>query len=172
LSDYDAALLTAHRAVADYYEAAVSAAADSVAPKVVANWITGELFRLLKETGQPIQAAHVSPQALAELIHLVQTDVITLGSGKTVLAEMFTTGGSARQIVAARGLAQISDTNALEQVVARIIEENPEEVRQYLAGKEQLSSWLMGQVMRATRGQANPQVVQALLRVQLDAHRQ
>ncbi|HET91375.1 MAG TPA: Asp-tRNA(Asn)/Glu-tRNA(Gln) amidotransferase subunit GatB [Chloroflexi bacterium] len=169
LSGYDAALLTADRAVADYYEAVVSAGG---APKAAANWITGELFRLMKETGQTIQTVHVSPQALAELIQLVETDVITLGSGKTVLAEMFAAGGSARQIVAARGLAQISDTNALEQVIARIVEENPEEVRQYLEGKEQILSWLMGQVMRATHGKANPQVVQRLLHVQLEARRQ
>jgi aspartyl-tRNA(Asn)/glutamyl-tRNA(Gln) amidotransferase subunit B len=85
---------------------------------------------------------------------------------------MFDTGRSARQIVEARGLAQISDTGALEQVVARVLDENREQVAHYLEGKEQLIGWFIGQVMKLTRGKANPQMVRELLQAQLEAHRE
>jgi len=169
LSDYDAGILVADKSVADYYEAAV--AAGTVAPKMVANWINGALFRLMKETGQEINAVKVSPQALVELIGLVRDNTINASTGKDVLAEMFASGRSARQIVEQRGLAQISDAAALEKTVAHVLEENPQQVSQYLGGKERLLGWLMGQVMRATRGKANPQVVRELLQSQLEARR-
>ncbi len=170
LSDYDAGVLVADKAVADYYEAATSVAvqASQVDPKTVANWVTGELFRLLKETGQEIDTSPVSPQALAELIGLVEDNTINTNTGKDVLAEMFASGRGPRQIVDERGLAQVSDAAALEQVVAQVLEENPAQVGQYLDGKTQIVGWLMGQVMRATRGKANPQVVRTLLETQLE----
>ncbi len=171
LSDYDAGLLVADRAVAEYYEAVVAAADAATPPKAVANWVTGELFRLMKETGRDIRTLPVSPRALAELIDLVQADTINLGTGKSVLEDMFATGGRARDIVEERGLAQISDAAALEHVVQQIVEQNPEEVRQYLEGKEQILGWLMGQVMRATRGKANPQMARDLLQGQLERRR-
>ena len=113
----------------------------------------------------------VSPQALAELIVLVKDNTINLNTGKEVLEEMFASGRSARQIVKERGLAQISDAEALEKTIAQILEENPKQVEQYLGGKTQLVGWLMGQVMKATRGKANPQAVRELLRDQLEARR-
>jgi len=171
LSEYDAGVLVADKAVADYYEAAVAAAASAAAPKTVANWITGELFRLMKETGQEIGAVPVSPQALAELIGLVKDNTINLNTGKEVLEEMFASGRGARQIVEERGLAQISDTAALEKIVAQVLEENPQQVARYLGGKVQVLGWLIGQVMKATRGKANPQVVRELLQAQLETRR-
>ena len=168
LSDYDARVLVADKQVADYYEAAVAATGDEATPKTVANWVTGELFRLMKENGQEIGAVKISPSALAELIGLVETGAINPSTGKEVLSEMFASGRSGQQIVEQRGLAQISDTAALEKVVAQVLEENPQQVSDYLSGKEQLLGWLMGQVMRATRGKANPQVVRELLRAQLE----
>ncbi len=171
LSEYDAGVLVADKNVADYYEAAVAATAGIADPKTVANWITGELFRLMKETGKGIGTVLVTPQALAELIGLVQDSVINLNTGKEVLQEMFASGRSARQIVDERGLAQISDTAALEGIIAQVLEENPEQVNQYLGGKEQILGWLMGQVMRATRGKANPQIVRELLQAQLETRR-
>jgi aspartyl-tRNA(Asn)/glutamyl-tRNA(Gln) amidotransferase subunit B len=171
LSDYDAGVLVADKGVADYYEAAVAAAASTADPKTVANWATGAVFRLMKETGQAIGAVRVSPQALAELIGLVKDGTINLNMGKEVLEEMFASGHGAHQIVEERGLAQISDTAALEQVVAQVLEENPQQVSQYLGGRVQLLGWLIGQVMKATRGKANPQVVQELLQNELDARR-
>jgi len=171
LSDYDAGVLVADKGVADYYEAAVSAAAGTAGPnpKMVANWVTGELFRLMKESGKEIGAVEVSPQALVELIGLVKDNTINLNTGKEVLEVMFASGRSGRQVVEERGLAQISDAQALEKTVAQVLEENPKQVDQYLGGRVQLLGWLMGQVMKATRGKANPQVVRKLLQAQLEA---
>jgi len=169
LSAYDAGVLVSDKRVADYYEASV--AAGNIAPKTIANWVTGELFRLVKETGQNVADLSVSPPALADLIGLVEDDAINLSTGKEVLAEMFASGHSARQIVEQRGLAQISDTAALEEIVAQVLNENPEQTNEYLSGKVQLLGWLMGQVMRATRGKANPQVMRELLKTQLEARR-
>jgi len=167
LSDYDAGLLVADREVADYYETV--AAASDADPKTIANWLTGELFRLMKETGQGIGSAPVSAQELAELIELVDDGAINQGTGKEVLDEMFASGRGARQIVEERGLAQISDAAALESIVAQVLSDNPEQVNKYLDGKTQLLGWLMGQVMRATKGKANPQMARELLQTRLKA---
>jgi aspartyl-tRNA(Asn)/glutamyl-tRNA(Gln) amidotransferase subunit B len=137
----------------------------------VANWVTGELFRLMKETEQGIGAISVSPQALAALIGLIEDGTINANTGKQVLEEMFATGRSGQQIVEERGLAQISDTAALEKIIGQVLDENPEQVNQYLDGKVKILGWLMGQVMRATRGQANPQVVREVLQTQLENRR-
>ncbi|MDY6876552.1 MAG: Asp-tRNA(Asn)/Glu-tRNA(Gln) amidotransferase subunit GatB [Chloroflexota bacterium] len=169
LSDYDAGVLVADKAVADYYEAAV--VIGTAGPKTVANWVTGELFRLMKETGKGIGTVKVSPQALVELIGLVSDGTINLNTGKGVLEEMFASGRSAHQIVEQRGLAQVSDALVLERAVAQVLEENPKQVDQYLDGREQLLGWLMGQVMKSTRGKANPQVVRTLLQAQLETRR-
>ncbi len=168
LSAYKAGLLVAGKAVADYYEAAV--ALEKADPEAIANWITGDLFRLMKETGQEVGAVQVPPQALAELIGLVEDGTINIGTGKDVLAEMFATGREARQIIAEKGLAQISDEATLRQVVVQVLDEHLVQVGQYLGGKEQVAGWLMGQVMKATRGQANPQVVRTLLEEQLERY--
>ena len=171
LSDYDAGVLVSDRAIADYYEATVGAAASAADPKTVANWVTGALFRLMKESGQEIGEIAVSSQALAELIGLVQEGTINLNTGKEVLAEMFASGRSGREIVDERGLAQISDAAALERIVAQVLDENPEQVDRYLGGRKEVLGWLMGQVMKATRGKANPQAVRELLQARLEARR-
>ena len=169
LSDYDAGVLVSDKRVADYFEAAIAAGKSE--PKSIANWITGELFRLMKEAGQNVADLSVSPPALADLIGLVEAGDINLNTGKEVLAEMFASGHSGQQIVDERGLAQISDTAALEKIAAQVLEENPEQVSKYLSGKVQLIGWLMGQVMKATQGKANPQVVREMLKIQLEARR-
>ncbi len=161
LTPYEADLLVADRAVADYYEAAVRLG--KTGPKTIANWITVDLFRVMKESGKGIAELPVSPQALVELIGLVESGTVNLNTGREVLDEMAATGRSARQIVEEKGLAQISDEAALRAVVEQVLDQNPAQVAQYLAGKEQVAGWLMGQVMRATGGKANPQVVRVLL---------
>jgi len=171
LSEYDTDVLVADRAVAEYYETAVAAASSAADPKTVANWVTGELFRLMKETGQGIGQIAVSPQALAELIGLVEDGTINTNTGKKVLDEMLASGHGARQIVDERGLAQVSDAAALEQIVAQVLADNPEQVNRYLDGKVQLLGWMIGQVMKATRGKANPQAVRELLTAQLEDRR-
>jgi aspartyl-tRNA(Asn)/glutamyl-tRNA(Gln) amidotransferase subunit B len=169
LPEYDADLLVEDRAVADYYEAAV--AAGGIAPKVIANWVTGALFGLMNESGQAIGDVQVTPEGLAELVGLVEDGTVNANTGKEVLGEMFASGRGAREIVEERGLAQISDTGALEQAVIQVLDENPDQVGKYLDGKEQIIGWMIGQVMKATRGKANPQIVRELLLTQLEARR-
>jgi aspartyl-tRNA(Asn)/glutamyl-tRNA(Gln) amidotransferase subunit B len=165
----DAAVLAADRAVADYFEAAVAAGQKlGLMPKTTANWVTGELFRLLKAAEAEIDQGRVTPGELVELVALVEGGTITANSGKRVLEEIFASGRRAAEIVEAKGLAQVSDEDALARVVAEVVAANPEEVAHYRQGKESLLQWFVGQVMRATRGKANPQVVQDLLREWLD----
>jgi aspartyl-tRNA(Asn)/glutamyl-tRNA(Gln) amidotransferase subunit B len=102
---------------------------------------------------------------------LVEDGTINTNTGKEVLGEMFANGRGAREIVEQRGLAQISDTGALEQAVAQVLDENPGQVSKYLEGKEQIIGWMIGQVMKATQGKANPQIVRELLQTQLEARR-
>lgn len=165
LSAYDARVLVAEMTVADYFEAAVCGYSGE--PKTISNWVSGELFRLMKENGVPMDAVQVSPTELAEVATLVDQGTINNSTAKDVLGEMFSHGGSAAEIVRLRGLSQISDQGALRSAVAQVLAENPEQVRQYMVGKETIIQWLMGQVMRATRGTANPQVVIDVLKEQL-----
>ena len=164
LSRYDASVLTAERPVADYFESCVRAYADA---KAVANWITGELFRLLKAIDAGIEAVKITPDALAELLTLVEKDTISISVAKNVFGEMFKTGRSATQIVQEKGLAQISDIEELSRIVEQVIAENPGPVAEYLEGKEPVLRFLVGQVMKATRGQANHHLVNELLKEKL-----
>ena len=166
LGAYDAEVLVAEREVADYFEATLTAV-EGVAPKTVANWITGELFALLNQANQVIKDCAVSPESLAGLIRMVAQGEINLNTGKTVLSEMFQSGKAPGVIVTERGLRQISDTDQIAKLVKRVLAENPEQLATYLSGKETLRGWLVGQVMRLARGQANPQVVQQELDKQL-----
>jgi aspartyl-tRNA(Asn)/glutamyl-tRNA(Gln) amidotransferase subunit B len=138
-----------------------------VDPRTMANWLSGELFRLLKAGDLEISQVLVAPEALAELVSLVEKGSITTSSGKAVLDEMFSTGRLAREIVEEKGLAQISDEDALARVVDEVLTASPEQVTRYREGKETLLQWFVGQVMRATRGKANPQVVMELLQERL-----
>ena len=168
LSNYDATLLVEDKAVADYFERVVEA---GVGAKQAANWITGEVFRLMKSADREMGISRIPAEALAELIKLVEEDTINQSTGKDVLTEMFNTGRRARDIVSERGLAQISDAAELNNIITRTVEENPEQVEEYLAGKKQVLGWFIGQVMRATRGKANPQLARELLEEQLEAKR-
>lgn len=168
LSNYDATLLVEEKAVADYFERVVDEGVDA---KQAANWITGELFRLMKAADREMGIGRVPAEALAELISLVEEDAINQSTGKDVLTEMFNTGRRAPDIVRERGLAQISDVEELRKTVTQTIEDNPEQVEEYLTGKSQVLGWFIGQVMRATRGKANPQMARELLEEQLEARR-
>jgi aspartyl-tRNA(Asn)/glutamyl-tRNA(Gln) amidotransferase subunit B len=164
LSAYDAGVLTAERAVAEYFEAAVAAAPAGVDAKMISNWLTGELFRLMRARERSIEQVPITPRDLVALLEMVAAGRLTGASGKEVLEEMFVTGRPPAEVVAARGLAQISDEAALRPVVEKVLEENPGPLVELLEGKEPVLRFLMGQVMRATRGQANPQLAQRLLR--------
>jgi len=167
LSAYDAQVLTDERAVADYFEQAVASAPD-LPPKVIANWISGELFGLLNEAGMEIEQARISPPALTQLIRMVAQGEINQNTGKVVLAEMFQTGEAAQAIVTRRGLHQISDREWIAERVRQVLQEHSGQVTQYLKGKESVARWLFGQVVRATQGRANPRIVQQELERQLE----
>jgi aspartyl-tRNA(Asn)/glutamyl-tRNA(Gln) amidotransferase subunit B len=161
LSAYDAGVLTAARELAGYFEDVVAAGAS---PKTAASWISTELLRRLNDSGGEIQASPVSPQALAALLGRVESGAITGASGKKVFAAMFETGKSAEEIIAAEGLAQIQDTGEIERLCREVIDKNPDNVAKYRAGSEGVFKFFVGQVIRASRGQANPQLVNDTLK--------
>jgi aspartyl-tRNA(Asn)/glutamyl-tRNA(Gln) amidotransferase subunit B len=161
ITPYDAEVLTGSQALADYLEAVAKA---GVSPKNAANWMQTELLRRLNDSGKDIGASPVSPAALADLLKLVESGQITGAVGKKVFATMFESRRSAAEIVAAEGLAQISDTSAIEQAARDVIAKNPDNVAKYKSGNEGVFKFFVGQVMRATRGQANPQVVNDILK--------
>jgi aspartyl-tRNA(Asn)/glutamyl-tRNA(Gln) amidotransferase subunit B len=160
ITPYDAEVLTASRTLADYFEAVVAAGAPG---KSSANWIQTELLGRLSEAHRPF-ADSPEPTALAELINLVESGKITAAVAKRVFVTMFDSGRSASEIVAAEGLAQISDTSAIEHAAREVIAKNPDNVAKYKGGNEGVFKFFVGQVMRATRGQANPQAVNDILR--------
>ncbi len=161
ITPYDAGVLAATRPLANYFEAVARAGAP---PKAAANWIQTELLRRLKDAGKEIEASPVSAAALAELVHMVESGEITAASGKKVFEKMFSTGQPARLIVESEGMLQMSDTGEIELCCKEVIEKYPENVARYRAGNEGVFKFFVGQVMRATRGQANPQVVNQTLK--------
>jgi aspartyl-tRNA(Asn)/glutamyl-tRNA(Gln) amidotransferase subunit B len=172
LPAYDAAVLAEDRAVAEWFDAAVTAGkAVGEDPKTIANWVINELFRLMNEDRQEIEQVRVTPTALVELIALVRKQTINNNTAKEVLAEMFASGRSATPIVEERGLAQISDEEALAALVAQLLAENPDQVAAYRAGKIQLKAWFIGQVMRRTRGKGNPVLVNELVDQEIERSR-
>ncbi len=166
LPEYDATVLTESRELADYYEAVVEAGAN---PKKASNWVMGEVLRILNSEKIEITDFRVAPAQLAELIELVDSGSISGSAGKSVLAEMAKTGKPARQVVEEQGLVQISDEEALTSVVRQVLAEHPKEVERFRQGEAKLLGFFVGQVMRATRGKANPKLVNQLLRKQLEA---
>jgi aspartyl-tRNA(Asn)/glutamyl-tRNA(Gln) amidotransferase subunit B len=168
LSPQDARVLVADKAVADYFEAVLKAGGD---PKIIANWITGELFKLMNQAGVEIGQVKVTPEALVGLSKMVAAGTINTTTAKDVLGAMAETGSSAEAIVKERGLAQISDNAALEAAVDKILAANPETAQSYLGGKEASLGWLVGQVMKETRGQANASLVNQIMRTRLEALR-
>ncbi len=166
LNPYDAGVLTDDLSVANYFEQAIVAAPEA-APKLVANWITGDLFGMLNQAGENIETGRVSPQALGGLVQMVVRGEINQNTARTVLVEMFQTGEPAETIVIRSDLRQVSDASQVSDWVARVLAENPSQVAAYLAGKETIARWLFGQVMRLAAGVANPQVVQRELDQQL-----
>jgi aspartyl-tRNA(Asn)/glutamyl-tRNA(Gln) amidotransferase subunit B len=158
---YDAEVLTATRALADYFEAAVRAGAPA---KSAANWISTELLRRLNEAGKEIEDCPVAPAALAELLAKIESAEITAATGKKVFATMFDTGKRAADIISAEGMAQITDTSAIEKIARAVVAKNADNAAKYRAGNEGVFKFFVGQVMKETRGQANPQVVNDILR--------
>jgi len=161
ITPYDAGVLTATRALADYFEAAVKAGAPA---KTAANWISVELLRRLKDANMEIGDSPLTPGSLAGLIAKVESGEITAASGKKVFAAMFETRKGAAEIIAAEGLSQISDAGAIEKIARAVIAKNPDNVAKFKSGNEGVFKFFVGQVIRETRGQANPQAVNEILK--------
>ena len=177
LSEYDANLLTVGKPTADYFESVVCLKGESGEAleqfaKHVSNWTLVELGRLLNESGGDITDMRIAPKHFVELLDMVSRGALSSSMAKTVFEEMFVSGDSPAKIAEARGLAQISDTDALGGAVDEAIAANPKPVAEYLGGKEQAIRFLVGQVMRITRGKANPQMAMQLLKERLESIRQ
>ncbi|MCB0404909.1 MAG: Asp-tRNA(Asn)/Glu-tRNA(Gln) amidotransferase subunit GatB [Bdellovibrionales bacterium] len=166
LSGYDAGVLTASRDLANYFEGVVDVCKDA---KTSANWVMNELLGRLNAVGKDIVETPVSAMELANLISKVQSGAISGKIGKTVFEEMFETGKTAESIIEAQGLKQISDPSALEPVVRKVMEANPGQVAGYKAGKVKLLGFFVGQVMKETKGQANPGLVNDIVKKLLDS---
>jgi aspartyl-tRNA(Asn)/glutamyl-tRNA(Gln) amidotransferase subunit B len=165
MGEYNAGVLTSSKQLADYFEATVKASGDS---RAAANWVMGDLLGQLNAAGKDIAESPVSAARLAELLKLQAAGTISGKIAKDVFLKMFGTGRGAQEIVESEGLAQISDTAALEQIVAQVIAASPKQVEQYKGGKQTVLGYLVGQVMKATRGQANPAAVNELLKKALE----
>ena len=174
LPEYDAALLTASRETADYYEAALAAKGEAPSAefaKSVSNLMLGEMARLLNLSGESISDVKIAPPRLAELQTMVDDGTLSATMAKTVFEKMFESGRAPREIARSEGLAQISDESAVESAVADAIAANPEAAQAYLDGKRQAMGFLIGQVMKATRGKANPRIASRIAQEKLEAMR-
>ncbi|MEF8787535.1 MAG: Asp-tRNA(Asn)/Glu-tRNA(Gln) amidotransferase subunit GatB [Planctomycetota bacterium] len=170
LSDYDADVLTRSRNVADYFEATVDAYPEGAdGAKEVANWVMNEVLRECNERKIDITEFEVEPADLAELVDLKESGKINANVASEILTKMVETGKDAATLVEEEGAEQISDSGELEPLIEEVIEENPEPVEDYLDGKEQAAGALVGQVMQATRGKADPKLANKLIREKLDS---
>ncbi len=160
LSTYDAEVLVADKKVAEYFEEVVAANAD---PKLVCNWISGELMRLMNENKVDIRNVGIPANSLASLIKFLQEGSISGKIAKTVFEEMVQSGEDPAMIIEIRGLKQVSDEGALRRLLEILLANNPKQVEQYRTGKTQIKGFFVGQVMKETKGQANPQIVNQLL---------
>ena len=166
LPDYDAGVLTQSAEVADYFEATAAAARN---PKAASNWVMGELMRRANDAGVTVPELPMTPAALAALIRLVDAGTITSPVAKDVFETMIASGRSAEEIVATEGLARIDDVAAIETAVRQVMEANADAVAQYRAGKQKTFGFLVGQVLKATKGKASPERVNELMRRLLDS---
>jgi aspartyl-tRNA(Asn)/glutamyl-tRNA(Gln) amidotransferase subunit B len=160
LSEYDAGQLTASSSVAKFFDAA---AKQHGAPKVVANWILRDVMQALKERELAIDDSPFSPDGLARLIRMVDDGKTTVKSARGLVAELVESGGDPEVLVAERGLAAVSDSGIIERAVSEVLAENPENVELFRSGEEKVVNFLMGQVMRKTRGKADPTAVREIL---------
>lgn len=164
LPEYDASIITGNRALANFFDLTVQ---EYNEPKIVSNWIMGEFLRLLNANNLDIQQSLVTPKSMADLLKAQGDGTISGKMAKAVFEEMFQTGSEPAQIIKEKGLVQISDEGSLGSVIARIIESNPQSVEDYKAGKDKAIGFLVGQVMKETKGQANPGMLNKLLKEKL-----
>ncbi|MFQ5509400.1 MAG: Asp-tRNA(Asn)/Glu-tRNA(Gln) amidotransferase subunit GatB [Leptospirillia bacterium] len=166
LSEYDADVLTSSRALADFYEASVKAYDGD--PKTTCNWLMGDLSARLNEEGVDIADCPVTPAQLAGIVEAIHKGDISGKIGKTVFGEMYGTDQTAAQVIEAKGLVQVSDTGAIDSIIDQVMAANPNEVAEFKGGKVKLMGFFVGQVMKLSKGQANPKVVNERLRDKLN----
>jgi aspartyl-tRNA(Asn)/glutamyl-tRNA(Gln) amidotransferase subunit B len=166
LSFADASQLVSERSLADYYEAAAAASGN---PRATANWVRSELLRELESAGLTAEASPVAPQELGALVRSIDEGKISGKQGKDVLVEMFKTGKAAQTIIDEQGLVQLSDVGEIDAIIDEVIAANPDQLASYRSGKEALFGFFVGQVLKASKGKANPKVVNERLRLKLKA---
>lgn len=164
LKEKEVDIIIDDKALSHYYEALVKAGAN---PKVAVNWVLGDLLRLLNEKSLSSSEIPVKAEALYEVLSLIDDGKISTTAGKEIFIEMFDSGKSAKEVVKEKGLTQISDTSALEEMISQILKDNPASVKDFLEGKLQASGFLMGQLMKASKGKANPKLAKELLDLKL-----
>jgi len=164
LPEYDADMLTQSRELAAYFE---ESAALSGQPKVISNWMMGELMRLMNADNKEIEACPVRPDRLAGMVKMIADGVISTKIAKTVFEEMYRTGKDAGTVVKEQGLVQVSDTGEIERIIDEVIKANPSQHADYKTGKDKLFGFFVGQVMKASKGKANPDMVNQLLKKKL-----
>ena len=166
IPEYDAGVLTSTRPLADYFEACVTLFPH---PKTVSNWVMGELLRELNSNGTSPQDSPVSPDGLVNLLQLVDKGTVSLKVAREIFPELYASGKDAEQLIQEKGLTQISDDNALKTLIDEVLAKNPNQVAQYREGKDAVLGFFVGQVMKASKGKANPSKVNELLKQQLTA---
>jgi aspartyl-tRNA(Asn)/glutamyl-tRNA(Gln) amidotransferase subunit B len=160
LPHYDAQVLTITKQMSDFFDATVLAGADA---KQASNWIMGDVSAYLNSEQKELDHVALTPESLAGLLKLIEDGTISTKIAKTVFKELIETGGNPEQIVKAKGLVQISDEGALIKVITEVLDANPQSIDDYKNGKQKAVGFLVGQLMKATKGQANPQLVNKLL---------
>lgn len=165
IPEYDAEVITSQKALADYYEECLKYYSNA---KVVSNWLMSELLRLLNSKNMEITECKIKPENFAKMLTLIDRGIISGKIGKTVFEEMFETGKDPEEIVKEKGLVQITDEKEIEKVVEEVIKENSSVVEEVKSGKEKALTYLVGQVMKKTKGKANPQIVNKLLREKIN----
>ena len=168
LSEYNAKLITSNKATADYFEACLTSHSSESSQQIeiaksIANWINTELAKLLNQTNTPIENIKISPKSLINLLNLIEKGTINSTQGKQVLEKMFDTGKSSEQIVEEENLSQISDLDSIRSIVKDIIVQHPNPVQDYANGKENAIGFLVGQVMKTSKGKADPKISKSLL---------
>ncbi|MDI3310308.1 MAG: Asp-tRNA(Asn)/Glu-tRNA(Gln) amidotransferase subunit GatB [Thermoanaerobacterium sp.] len=160
IPEYDASVITSSKPLADFFEKCVL---EYSSAKTVSNWIMGEMMRLLKETGKEVDEVVIKPHQMASLLNLIDNATITGSIAKTVFEEMFMTGKNPEEIVEEKGLKQLSNEDELRKIALKVIEDNPKSVEDYKNGKDKAIGFLVGQIMKATKGKANPQLANKIL---------
>ena len=158
---YDAGVLTSEKELAEYYERVVKLCDR---PKIAANWIMGDVMKLLNEDKRPVRDCPLSPGHLAKLIGLIEEGVVSGKMAKEIIEDMYKTGSAPAEIIAEKGMVQITDEDELAETIAAVIADNPGQHAQYRSGKDKLFGYFVGQVMKRTAGKANPQLVNDLLK--------